>query len=123
MVDVLTWDGSLVGVDANGQIVAQQAVPAAGVPNVAGPLQTAPDPAGMEIALKHAPAGRIVKTVAVHGELTAVAYWGGTLQLLRSDGQVYSRQLLPQDITGLAWLGGKLVVGLADGRLLALTAE
>jgi hypothetical protein len=49
-----------------------------------------------------------------------VGYWGGTLQVSDADGRLRTSQLLPQDLTGLAWLGGKLVVGLADGRVLAL---
>jgi hypothetical protein len=31
--------------------------------------------------------------------------------------------LLPQDITSLAWSHGKLLAGLADGRLLALEVK
>jgi hypothetical protein len=38
-------------------------------------------------------------------------------------GQEKSRQLLLQDISGLAWAGSKLVVGLADGRVVALTVK
>jgi len=83
-------------------------------------LSTAPDAAAMERARRHAPTGRIVKIVAPAGELLAVAYWGGTLQLLDKNGQVKNSEWLPQDIAGLAWLDGKLVVGLADGRLWGL---
>ena len=61
--------------------------------------------------------GRIAKSFSTHGDLVAAAYWGGTLQLLLKDGQAHRLQLLPQDITGLAWLGGRLEVGLAYGRL------
>ncbi len=61
-----------------------------------------------------------MKLVAVGGRLTAVGYWGGTLQVVEADGRLRTSQLLPQDLTGLAWLGGKLVVDLADGRVLAL---
>ncbi len=113
---VLTWDGSLVQVDARGQVVAEQVVPATQMQNVAARLQSAPDPAGMEIAEKHVVVSRIIKTVAAHNDLVAVAYWGGTLRLLDKNGDVRGRRLLPQDITGLAWLDGRLVVGLADGH-------
>ena len=33
-----------------------------------------------------------------------------------------TEQQLPQDVTALAWSGGKVVAGLADGRVVALTA-
>jgi hypothetical protein len=36
-------------------------------------------------------------------------------------GQRLSEQNLPQDVTALAWLGDKVIAGLADGRVLALT--
>ena len=32
-------------------------------------------------------------------------------------------QKLPTDVTALAWLGGKLIAGLADGRVLALEVK
>ena len=40
--------------------------------------------------------------------------------MFEADGPLRTSQLLQQDLTGLAWLDGKLVVGLADGRVLAL---
>ena len=59
-----------------------------------------------------------MKTVAVGKDLVAVAYWGGTAQVVADDGQVRTAQLLPHDVTGLAWLDGKLVVGLSDGEVM-----
>jgi hypothetical protein len=49
-----------------------------------------------------------------------VGYWGGTLQVFDADGRLRTSQLLPQDLTAVAWLNGKLVAGLADGRVVAL---
>jgi hypothetical protein len=86
-------------------------------------LSTAADLATLEAAMRHAPSDRIVKMVAPVDDLLAVGYWGGMLQVLGKNGEVKNSELLPQDITGLAWLDGKLIAGLADGRLLALIAE
>jgi len=51
----------------------------------------------------------------------AIAYWGGTLRIVDGSGQLLTEQLLPQDITALAWWNGRLLAGLADGRLIALS--
>ena len=40
-----------------------------------------------------------------------------------ADGALKSSQVLPQDVAGMAFAGGKLVVALADGRLLALAVK
>ncbi len=66
---------------------------------------------------------RIIKWIATDGDRKAVAYWGGTLQILDDRDVVKFQQLLPQDIATLAWSGGNLVVALADGRVLAFDAR
>ena len=66
-------------------------------------------------------AGRIAKWVVTGADATAVGYWGGTLQIFDKAGNVRARQQLPQDIAGMARHGEKLIVGLADGRLVALS--
>lgn len=59
-------------------------------------------------------------TAQVNGApLTAVSYWGGNLQLF-SGITLKSQQRMPQDIAQLAFWGDKLVVALADGRVVAL---
>ena len=67
--------------------------------------------------------GRIVKRIAAGKDLVAVAYWGGTLKVLDAEGKVKSATVLAQDITALVWLDGKLVVGLADGSVVAFAAK
>jgi hypothetical protein len=52
-----------------------------------------------------------------------VAYWGGTVQVLDGNGAAKFAQTFPQDIADLAWSGGQLIVGLADGRVRALEAK
>ena len=64
-----------------------------------------------------------VKQVLAGNGLTAVAYWGGRLQIIATDGTLKAQQQLPQDITALAWDKDTLVVGLADGCLLGLNAQ
>jgi hypothetical protein len=119
-VTVLTLDGSLVELDAAGKVLSQQPIAPAEIASRAGSLATPPDTPAIEFARRHAPPNRIVKTAAAQGGLVAVAYWGGTLEVLGTDGQAKSSQLLPQDIAALAWLDGSLVVALADGRIVAL---
>jgi hypothetical protein len=72
---------------------------------------------------KQARPDRILKLSAEHGGNVAVAYWGGTLRVVDSQGKVKAEQQMPQDVTALTWLGEKLVVGLADGRVMALTVK
>ena len=117
---VLTWDGSLTQVDTNGRIAGRQIVAVSKMEKLKEELSTAANVSAIEAVRRHAPRGRIVKTIALAGELIAVGYWGGTLQLLDNSGKVKNTESLPQDIAGLAWFDGKLVVGLADGRLLGL---
>jgi hypothetical protein len=121
-LEVLTWAGSLVELDGAGKVVKQQPVAPGDVAKLAGEMKAKPDADALKSAQKHAPAGRIVKTAISQDGLTAVAYWGGTVQVLRGDA-VQSVQLLPQDITGLAWLDGKLVAGLANGQVVALAVK
>ena len=121
-IKALTWDGSAIDLDAGGRIVRQQPIAKADMLQTAKEWKVAPDPAVLAMVKKHSPANRIVKHVLSGTDLVAVAYWGGTLELLSSDGQPRSLQLLPQDVTGMVWLGKNLIVGLADGRILALAA-
>jgi hypothetical protein len=59
------------------------------------------------------------KLVVPHGDLTAVAFWGGRLELRNQAGAATARTQLPQDVTALASDGKTLFVGLADGRIYA----
>jgi hypothetical protein len=120
---VLTWDGTQAELDDRGQVVRREAVPSEEIDRRAKELRPAPDAGAVRVAQKHAPAGRIVKLVAASDGVTAVAYWGGTVQVLGPDGGVRTSQRLPQDVAGLAWLDGKLVAGLANGQVVALAAR
>jgi hypothetical protein len=78
-------------------------------------------PDAIELARKLAPAGCLPKVVADDGTRRAVAYWGGRLEVYNQSGQPIASHHGPQDITAAAWVGPRLVVGDADGRIKALT--
>ena len=86
------------------------------------PPETKCDAEAQAIASKYGRADRLLK-FALSGPKIAVAYWGGTLRLIDKSGAVASEQQLPQDITAMTWAGNRLVVGLADGRVLALDVK
>ena len=66
--------------------------------------------------------GLIAKDYAANGDLHAITYWGGTLQVVNgADGTIRCRQLLPNDISAIAWSGANLVAVLADGQTYGLT--
>ena len=66
---------------------------------------------------------RLVKLIATDGKRKAVAFWGGTVQILDEKGHVQGMRRLPQDVTALIWFNGRLIAGDADGRLMALTMK
>jgi hypothetical protein len=76
-----------------------------------------------DAAKKQARADRMLKLASSQGGLTAVAYWGGTLRVVDDQGKVKTEQQLPQDVTALGWFDGKLIAGLADGRVMALIVK
>jgi hypothetical protein len=75
--------------------------------------------AALEQARKTARPGRLPKLAVESGTITAVAYWGGLLELSDKEGKVVASRQGPQDLTALAWFGRYLVAGDADGRLSA----
>ncbi len=115
---ICTGDGSLTTVSANGKKATH------GTANAAQVLQNPK----VSTDVKALPADklrkdRVVKAVVPGTGVTAVAYWGGTLQTISAKGELLTDQQLPQDISVLAWSGNTLVVGLADGRVLGLHAK
>ena len=113
---VYTQDGSLSTLDAKGKIVTQKVASkeeaASGKPATANLAA---------ITMEKLAPNRVVKMTATANNVTAVAYWGGTVQIFDAAGTLQSHQLLQQDIAGLAWLDTLLAVGLSDGRVLGLT--
>ena len=66
---------------------------------------------------------RLEKIALSKGHLTAVAYWGGALDIVDDSGGVKFAYRGSQDITALAWENSRLLVGDADGNLVALKTQ
>jgi hypothetical protein len=71
-------------------------------------------------AQKRVGPARLVKFVARGEKGTAVAFWGGTVNVYDNDGNLLAQHRGEQDVTALAWAGERLLVGDADGWLRAL---
>jgi hypothetical protein len=118
-LNVLTHDGSLTTLSGEGKTTASKALEPGQVEQAQKDLASPADPAALA---KQARPDRLAKMTAASGGRTAVAYWGGTVRVV-DGGKVLSEQVLPQDVTALAWLGDRLIAGLADGRVLALAIK
>jgi hypothetical protein len=77
----------------------------------------------MTFAQKRVGPSQAVKRVVAIGNSTAVAYWGGTLEIVDSAGKTTHHNEFPQDITALATRGNELLVGTADGRIVAVEVK
>jgi hypothetical protein len=75
------------------------------------------------MAKQQARPDRMQNIIAAGDKTLAIAYWGGTLRIVDPSGKVRAEQRLPQDITAMVWLGNRLIVGLADGRVQALEVK
>jgi hypothetical protein len=67
--------------------------------------------------------GATVKMVIALENMTAIAYWGGTVQTFGTDNMLKTQQTLPQDVNALAWYSTTLITGLADGSVVALNSK
>ena len=101
----------------------QELLPHDAALQMADKLKAPADPAAAAAAAKQPIPGLLVKRVVSGGGRTAIAYWGGTVRLVDASGAVKSQQRLPQDVAALALAGDKLVVALADGKVLWLKTE
>ena len=63
---------------------------------------------------------KIVKKIAASDSSVAVSYWGGTVRVFDPAGKLRCEQMFTQDVAVMDWFGRDLLVGLADGRLIAL---
>jgi hypothetical protein len=115
----LSHDGSLAKIDGDGKLTSSKPLTAAEATRAEKDLAAPVEP---DAGKTHSRTDRLFKLSAAHEGRTAVAYWGGTLRVFGDKGGVFTEQQLPQDVTALTWLDGKVVAGLADGRVLALTA-
>jgi hypothetical protein len=111
-VVVSSLDGSQTTVDSSGKIVAQKAGPV--------PVVAAPPAVDAKTLPKEKLGDRIAKWVATAGDATALGYWGGAVQVFAKTGEIKAQRQLPQDIACMGWHKDRLIVGLADGRVVAL---
>jgi len=64
--------------------------------------------------------GRLPKLIADTETQKAVAFWGGLLEVFDRAGKLIASRRCPQDLTAVVWAGPRLIIGDADGRLMAL---
>ncbi len=122
-VRALTHARTLTEVQADGKVGASRGIDEKAYDKSAKELQLVPEPQQREAMQKKLGPRRLVKFIAADGKRTAVAFWGGTVQIVDDAGHVQAMRRLPQDITALIWSGGQLLVGDADGRLTALKVK
>jgi hypothetical protein len=113
-IHVTSEDGSATTLDATGKVTSTGKAA-----EIAEESATAIPKVSPELAKELVP-GRVLKKVASANGLTALGYWGGTIQIVDDSGATKSLQVLPNDVCDLAWMNGKLIVGLADGAIVAL---
>lgn len=120
-LEVLTLDGSLTRIGADGKVASRkdgrEAEALAAFHEVMKPH---PEPT-LDAALKDPT--KVAKFAATNAGMTAVAFWGGTLKLFDAQGRLVAQRMLPHDIAALAWAGDRVVAALADGRIVALSAR
>ncbi len=126
---ILLSDGNeKVLVFSGGKIAGQVAVAKSGVVSLSGAAVGTEMDGGVrlvkdgKVAWEHQAVRKLTKRVAAAGDRVAVAYWGGTVTIL-SGGAVKTTQAFPSDVADLAWSNDRLVVGLADGRVVGLEVK
>jgi hypothetical protein len=122
-LSVLSHDGTLAEVGADGKPAAQRVLVGDAYQKSVEGLRTPANPAAQTEAQQKAAPQRRVKFIAASGGLTAVAYWGGRVEVFDKEGNLQGGRSLPQDLTALAWWGDSLLAGDADGRLVALQVK
>ncbi|OPZ30411.1 MAG: hypothetical protein BWZ02_00796 [Lentisphaerae bacterium ADurb.BinA184] len=113
-LQVLTHDGTVTTLAADGKTASQK------LGGLEAPTADAPTP---DQAKALAIPGRVLKKAAVAGEVTAAGYWGGFVRVTAADGTVRAAHQFQHDIGAMAWLGDRLIVGLSDGSVVALTVK
>jgi hypothetical protein len=65
----------------------------------------------------------VKKLVATKDGQIGVGYWGGLVRIVDAAGATKAAHGFHQDVTSVSWLGDTLVVGLADGRVVAVSGK
>jgi hypothetical protein len=120
---VLTSAQTLSAVSPDGKLVSTRSLPADEYSRLVAQFRPAPDAPALAAARKATPPTRVVKLAVTGNDVTAVACWGGTVDLVGRGGGIRAARRLPQDITALAWLKGQLFAGDADGNLTAFVIQ
>ncbi len=110
----ISFDGSHFTIDAAGHVGSREDARDVHIDSKNAP------PKLSEAVAKSLPPGLIAKLAAEHGSTTAVGFWGGTVEGLDAAGKPLFKHALPQDVCAMAWMGDLLVVGMADGEIVAL---
>jgi hypothetical protein len=122
-LSVLTHAGEWLELQRDGTITGRQVLEGPAYEKAAQGLAVPAAPAALAAAQKKAPPGRLVKLLVMQDGQTAVAYWGGRVEVFAKDGRLRAARGFPQDVTALTWAGRRLIVGDADGRLTALDVK
>ncbi|MGA2030697.1 MAG: hypothetical protein ABSG68_00440 [Thermoguttaceae bacterium] len=117
---VLSHDGSLTPIAADGRPGAARIVEGPAYAEAVKKMKPAQDAALVAKAQKQIGPGRLVKFVAKLADKTLIIYWGGTLEIHDAQGMVLASSGFVQDISAIGVRGSRILVGQADGRLLAL---
>jgi hypothetical protein len=120
---VLTHDGSMTPVNMQGQPTQPVVLERSAYDQEVSRRRAVTGAAVVAAAQERIGPTRIVKFAVPHDDLTAVAFWGGALEIVGRESNVVSHYRFSQDITAMTWFEKGLAIGLADGRLLALTAK
>ena len=119
-ITVLTLDDTLTRLAADGKPASGQVLTHDAAVQAADKLKPPADPAAADAAAKQQTPGLLIKRSASGAGRTAIAYWGGTLRVVDAAGAVKSQQRFDQDIAALTFAKDKLVVALANGRIVSL---
>jgi hypothetical protein len=119
---VLSHAGTLTKVQ-DGKVVEQRVLDGPAYRDMVKKMTAEAPAAALAAAQKKAGPGRVVKLVATADGQTAVAYWGGRIEVFDKGGTLRAARQSPQDVTALVWAGSRLIVGDADGRLTALQLQ
>ncbi len=111
-ITVATNDGTFSNIDIKGKLLSQKSdlLP---VVKLVNPV--IPDALKSQL-LK----GRSVKQVVSTKGITAVSYWGGTIQTFGADNKIKTQNQLSMDAVTIGFAGDIIVAAMSDGTLVAL---
>lgn len=122
-VTAVTSASVLAELRPNGSISSEWVVDATTLRQCLAEMNPPPNAASTSNQFAKSRPTRLEKVIVSKGPVTAVAYWGGTLDIFDDSGGLKFAYRGPQDITALAWENSRLLVGDADGNLVALKAQ